>query len=77
VQQICRQYAAAQHALPYETKTSLPANLCSLSVSGAAIDTELSAGIVDLFSGEVVNAADLAAPLRLPRRLCPIYPSGR
>jgi hypothetical protein len=48
-----------------------------LSVSGAAIDSELSAGIVDLFSGEVVNAADLAAPLRLPRRLCPIYPSGR
>ena len=46
-------------------------------VSDTAIDTELSAGIVDVFSGEVVNAADLAAPLRLPRRLCPIHLRGR
>jgi hypothetical protein len=47
------------------------------NVSGIAIDTELSAGIVDLFSGKVVNAADLAAPVRLARRLCPIHLRGR
>jgi hypothetical protein len=46
-------------------------------VSGTAIDNELNAGIVDVFSGEVVNAADFGCALRLPRRLCPIHPSGR
>jgi hypothetical protein len=53
------------------------ATAAEVNVSGTAIDTELSAWIVDLFSGKVVNAADLAAPLRLPRRVCPIHLRGR
>jgi|SRR5580704_2979547 hypothetical protein len=46
-------------------------------VSGTPIGTVLSAGIVDVFSDEVVNAADPWPPTwRLSRGLSPIRPRG-
>ena len=49
----------------------------AVKVGRVSIGTILSAGIVDVFSGEVANAQTLAATLRLARGLSPIRPSGR
>jgi hypothetical protein len=39
-------------------------------VFGTATGTELSAGIIEVFSGEVVNAADFGGFLRMTRGQC-------